>query len=372
MKKVRIIIFIMIIMFANKIYATIECENEIVENNIEVQNIVNEIENIVCSNNVLDENTIINEVSENIENEEEYENAISDEKIEDDIENGEVEINENFDFEYDEENVIDTVSTLATNAVVGNEDGFRNGFYNSEEVITTNNIYLTSTYSLNHFLKISALASNGLQLASGCNIVVENGGVLVLNAMVVDGRLFGANDGKSCITVKSGGKLMLTGHSIIDGGVKNWGINVESGGELLIESCQISYCYRGIVLQGSSYCDFASSTVANTYGNTGKSIDITYNECGIYCGGAYKGTLIVNHILRDTEKVNFEYNSYAIFTEDHSGNIQIVNARLVYNKYAIYVYGSIKIFKINCAFNVQSIVSQRGTVDFLRRKYLCK
>lgn len=37
---------------------------------------------------------------------------------------------------------------------------------------------------------------------------------------------------------------MLIEHSIIDGGTGNWGINVESGGQLLVVSAQISYCDR--------------------------------------------------------------------------------------------------------------------------------
>lgn len=125
---------------------------------------------------------------------------------------------------------------------------------------------------------------------------------------------------------------MLIEHSIIDGGTGNWGINVEDGGQLLIVSAQISYCDRGIVLQGSSYCDLASGTAVQWWGNDGKSVDITHNGTGIYCGGNYRGGLVVNHTSQNSEKINFEENSWGIFAEAHSGTINIVRARMVRNR----------------------------------------
>lgn len=116
------------------------------------------------------------------------------------------------------------------------------------------------------------------------------------------------------------------------GGTKNWGINVEDGGQLLVVSGRVTYCDRGIVLQGNSYCDLASSTAVSWWGNDGKSVDINYNSTGIYCGGAYRGTLIVNHTSQNSEKINFENNSWGIFAEAHSGTINIVRARMVQNR----------------------------------------
>ncbi len=68
------------------------------------------------------------------------------------------------------------------------------------------------------------------------------------------------------------------------------------------------------------------------WGNDGKSVDITHNGTGIYCGGNYHGRLVVNHTSQNSEKVNFENNSWGIFAEAHSGTINIVRARMVRNR----------------------------------------
>lgn len=151
---------------------------------------------------------------------------------------------------------------------------------------------------------------------------------------------------------------------LLIGGTKNWGINVESGGQLLIISAQVSYCDRGIVLQGSSYCDFASPTAVQWWRNDGKSVDITHNSTGIYCGGAYQGTLIVNHTSQNADKMNFEYNTWGIFSEGHSGSITINNARMAFNGWAIYTHGNMNINNVNGAFNAKGIVNDGGTVNF--------
>lgn len=107
---------------------------------------------------------------------------------------------------------------------------------------------------------------------------------------------------------------------------------------MLVVSGRVTNCDRGIVLQGTSYCDLASSTAVSWWGNDGKKVDINYNSTGIYCGGAYRGTLIVNHTSQNSENINFDSNTYGIFAEGHSGNINIVNARMVYNGWAIYTF----------------------------------
>lgn len=263
--------------------------------------------------------------------------------------------------------LLGTASGGGSNA--GSEGEFSNLFYNTGvgELTIQSSIRLYNSYTLNHNMRIdssSQSGANSLQLSSGCQIIVPNGCTLTLDEVVIDGRSFGNSDGKSCITVQNGGVLMLTGHSIIDGGTGNWGINVESGGKLLVESGQISYCNRGIVLQGSSYCDLASSTVASAWSNTGKTVDITHNGTGIYCGGAYKGTLIVNHLSNNSEKINFEYNTYGLYVEGHSGSITIKNARMVYNGWAIYTFGNMTINGINGAFNARGLVNDGGTITY--------
>lgn len=325
------------------------------------------------------ENEIDNEISNSVVNEtkeEENENIVEQENLKDNVVENEDEIvleeSDIIENDIDEEPIIveENIdmpivrSASGGGANAGNEGEFSSLFYNTGvgELTIQSSIRLNSSYTVNHTMRIdcsSQSGANSLQLSSGCNIIVPNGCVLTLDEIVIDGRSFGNNDGKSCIIVQSGGVLMLTGHSIIDGGTKNWGINVESGGQLLVESCQISYCDRGIVVQGNSCCDLASNTTVQWWGNTGKSVDITHNNIGIYCGGAYCGTLIVNHTSQSSEKINFESNSWGIYAESHSGNINIVNARMVFNGWAIYTHGNMSVSGINGAYNSRGIVNER-------------
>ena len=385
----------------NQSYATddfetvIETENSIVgneDNNIdetsENQEIIDETEENDENNN---DNTTDNEKETIEENEDKSENTDENE-IDDDDNNEDIELNtlnddeeiEEAEDEKDEEEeeleiepllgvqmadmpLVGSASGGGANA--GSEGEFSGLFYNTGvgELTIQNSIRLNSTYTVNHSLRIdssSQSGANSLQLSSGCSIIVPNGCVLTLDEVVIDGRSFGNNDGKSCITVQNGGVLMLTGHSIIDGGTKNWGINVESGGQLLVESGQICYCNRGIVVQGSSYCDLGSSTVVQWWGNTGKTVDIIDNSVGIYVGGAYRGTLVVNHISGNGEKINFERNTYAIESEGHSGSITVKKARMVSNGWAIYTHGTMTIEDVNGAYNARGIVSDGATVYF--------
>lgn len=159
-------------------------------------------------------------------------NTIEEEKL---IENEPViqneekeELEEELEVETNEDSEISVMSASGFGVGAGNEDEFRNAFYNTSvsELTTSQIIRLTSTYTVNHNLRIDSSSTSGgnsLHLASGCSIVVQNGCVLTLDGIVVDGRTLGNNDGKVCITVKSGGVLMLTDHSIIDGRAEKLG-----------------------------------------------------------------------------------------------------------------------------------------------------
>lgn len=100
-------------------------------------------------------------------------------------------------------------------ANAGNEGEFSGLFYNTGvgELTIQSTIRLNNSYTVNHNLRIdssSQSGANSLQLSSGCRIVVPANCVLTLDEVVIDGRTFGNNDGKSCITVQNGGVLMLT------------------------------------------------------------------------------------------------------------------------------------------------------------------
>lgn len=326
-------------------------------------------EDIFCDNNVdvLDEENIEGQeaLDTDIYGDLNYENIIENDSI--NIE-PKIELKNKLKSNINKSSGISIMSASGSGTGAGNEVEFRNALYNTSvtELTTSTNIRLTSTYTLNHSIRIdnSSSIGNALQLSSGCQIIVPQGCVLTLDAMVIDGRQFGNDDNKPCIVVQSGGCLMLTEHTIIDGGYKNCGIRVEDGGTLYVQSCQISYCDRGIVLVGNSYCSFGNNKAVDWWGTTNKLTEITYNNIGIYCGGQYKGTLIVDTISKTTEQTNFENNKEGIFLEAHDGNVSIVNARIVFNDYAIHTYGNITINNINAAFNVRGIVNEGGTINF--------
>ena len=249
-------------------------------------------------------------------------------------------------------------------ANAGNETEFNNLFFNQNvgELTIQTSIKLTKTYVVNHSMRIDSSSqegSNALWLSSGCNIVVPKN-----YSVVIDGRTFGDGDEKACITVQDGGVLMLYEHAIIDGGSKNWGINVESGGQLLVESGQVCNCNRGIVVQGGSGTDLGSPTAVSWWSNTGKSVDIIDNKYGIYVGGQFRGSLIVNHTSNTNEKINFERNTYGIYCEAHNGTVTVAHARMAYNGWAIYTFGNMTIDNVNGAYNSRGIVNDGGTVDF--------
>lgn len=163
--------------------------------------------------NIIEKNS---EDRENVGNE----NTLETEDVEKNLENTETTEKE-VEFDMSEDSGISVTSASGNGTGAGNENEFRNAFYNTSvsELTISQVIRLTSTYTVNHNIRINSSAMNGgnsLHLSSGCNIVVENGCVLTLDGIVVDGRTWGNNDGKVCITIKKGGVLMLTDHAIID------------------------------------------------------------------------------------------------------------------------------------------------------------
>lgn len=133
----------------------------------------------------------------------EEENSLKNEVIED----VDSEDKDEFGIEMNEDNGISVASASGFGVGAGNENEFRNAFFNTgvSELTTSQVIRLTSTYTLNHSIRINSSSTSGqnaIHLSSGCGIVVPNGCVLTLDGMVVDGRTWGNDDGKSCITVQ--------------------------------------------------------------------------------------------------------------------------------------------------------------------------
>lgn len=108
----------------------------------------------------------------------------------------------------EENDGISVMSASGYGTGAGNENEFWNAFYNPSvsELTTSQVIRLNSTYTVNHNIRINSSSTSGgnsLHLSSGCGIVVPNGCVLTLDGMVIDGRTWGNDDGKSCITVQN-------------------------------------------------------------------------------------------------------------------------------------------------------------------------
>lgn len=219
-----LVVFLQVFMpFTNQCYAISE-ETNIIENSVknDTENINNTEENIVTDNKIENENvpkdtdnSSDNNIIQNetIENQEISENATPQENL---VENEITEVEDNNELEIQNEMNGDAGISVASasgfGVGAGNENEFWNAFYNTgvSELTTSQVIRLNSTYTVNHNIRINSSSTSGgnaLQLSSGCNIVVPNGCVLTLDGMVVDGRSWGNNDGKPCITVQSRWRL---------------------------------------------------------------------------------------------------------------------------------------------------------------------
>ena len=112
----------------------------------------------------------------------EEENSLKNEVIED----VDSEDNDEFGIEMNEDNGISVASASGFGVGAGNENEFRNAFYNTgvSELTTSQVIRLTSSYTVNHNIRINSSSTSGensIHLSSGCNIVVPKGCVLTLD-----------------------------------------------------------------------------------------------------------------------------------------------------------------------------------------------
>ena len=265
-KKIMAICIILIILLQivmpiiGECYSDLENEADIIEDNEKIDINDNKIDEYNDESTIENSNGDTLEISDNsiidanyMENEEIIEKTIEEDKadIQQDSENIEQssqivqkdnkiielkkdilqdsEIIENDDFEIEtNDEGISVMSASGFGVGAGNENEFRNAFYNTNvsELTTSQVIRLTSTYTVNHNLRIdssSVSGGNSLHLSSGCGIIIQSGCVLTLDGIVVDGRTWGNDDSKVCVTVRSGGVLMLTNHAIIDGRNKKLG-----------------------------------------------------------------------------------------------------------------------------------------------------
>ncbi len=185
MAKYRIItIFILLLILLQTImplcYAISECEN-----------ITNEDIEILTEENNNTKNEITVKDTKNKTTKDETKKAL---KTKDKEEMNSSEDNSETVFENEIENIteenanagISVMSASGFGVGAGNENEFRNAFYNTgvSELTTSQVIRLTSSYTVNHNIRINSSSTSGensIHLSSGCNIVVPNGCVLTLD-----------------------------------------------------------------------------------------------------------------------------------------------------------------------------------------------
>lgn len=147
-----------------------------------------------------------NIINEDIEISEKENNTTEKEVINENAEEETIDVQDEEEINFNEENEIEDITEENTGISVmsasgfgvgaGNEDEFRNAFYNPSvsELTTSQVIRLNSTYTVNHNIRINSSSTSGgnsLHLSSGCGIVVPNGCVLTLDGMVIDRKNLG-------------------------------------------------------------------------------------------------------------------------------------------------------------------------------------
>ena len=226
-------------------------KNELTEQENTIQNQVNFVENIVTENEIenkveteeaesqMSKNTLQeqektqelpeNTVQEFIEPEEEKTSQVEKEPVEmseqilkQAAEENFVELPQELEISSVQENQV--MLMAISDAFVGNEAEFRQALANQASVIhVRQSIDFTSPIYINYPITIVAEgASNSLRYANpGSFIVVQNGGELVLNSMVVDTKSSGVS-GITAINIQSGGYVTFICSSIVDGGSRKY------------------------------------------------------------------------------------------------------------------------------------------------------
>lgn len=282
--------------------------NSTEENKISENNIVNEIENTV-ENSIENKESVSNKISD--------ENEIIENNVEKSIIEDEPEITENeTKSEIKQEEETEIIEQKPKKMMLGagytagasNEGDFRNALNNrASTIITYASINFTSPLYINYPVTVTCGTNeNALRYTAYDNfIIVQNGGALTLNGMVVDCRQFAGNHGINCINVQAGGSLTFGASTIIDGGLSNVGVLVNSGATVTYNSGQIAYTGKGIRVVGNG------NLVFNNLGD-GRTHEFWNNTTAISFEG-FTGTCNINQnnfkIRNGTDGIIFEYGS---------------------------------------------------------------
>lgn len=248
-------------------------------------------------------------VDKDIENTENIENEIKEEIIVE--EKNEIEETKEEVVEEKKETTLKMMLTAGYTAGASNETDFKNALNNgATAIITYASINFSSPIYINHPVTITCGTNeNALRYTAYDNfIIVQNGGALTLNGMVVDCRQFAGNHGINCINVQAGGSLTFGASTIIDGGLSNTGVLINSGATVTYNSGQIAYTGKGINCTGTGKLIFNNL-------NDGRNNEFWNNTTAISFEG-FSGTCDISHsnfkIRNGTDGIIFEYGSGTI------------------------------------------------------------
>lgn len=205
----------------------------------------------------------------------------------------------------------DEIMLMAGDSYVGNEAEFRNALAMKSSIIHVrqsidfyNPIYINYAVTI-----VSEGTSNSLRYRGGGDfIIVENGGSLTIDAMVIDTNSSGIS-GINVINIRGGGQVTFINGSIVDGGLGNTGILINGNASLLLWSCEIVRCNLGINLQMNGNLWFATQE--------GRSNNFYWNKTAVYIDNFY-GNCALN------QNISMHDNSeYGVYIANSSGTINI-------------------------------------------------
>ena len=241
------------------------------------------------------------------------------------------------------------------NGYVGNEQEFRNALSNYVPVIhVRQSINFTAPIYINYDVTIvDESDDNALRYyGQGNFIVVQNGGSLVINGMVVDTNSSGVS-GINAIVIENGGLVTFINSSIVDGGYDNTGILICGGGNLILWSCKIVHCNLGINLQENGNLYFATQEgKINIFyqNNIALFIDNFFGNCDLNQNICMHDNLQFGvYIEKSNGNINisagsYYNNTYAVHTRYiNNGNVTISGGDYYSNGWAVWAGGNITI-----------------------------
>lgn len=215
------------------------------------------------------------------------------------------------------------IMVMSGDFYVGNEAEFRNALANQASTIhIRQSIDFTAPLFINYAVTVTTAGSaNSLRYAyQGDFIVVQNGGSLTVNAIVIDTKSSGVS-GMNALHIQSGGVATFLNSSIIDGGLGNTGALINTGGTLVLQSCEIVHSGYGINLQTNGNLIFQTQA--------GRCNNFYENGTAIFIDNFY-GTCYFNQNICIRNNIN-----YGIYISNSRGNIHFSAGNYYENTYCI-------------------------------------